>query len=213
MHNNDVQRNENWFADRLGVPTASRYKDVMTQPISKADKDSGVLSDTAQSYMLEILAEKLTGERKDFSSSATDWGNYNEPLAVEAYQEMTGNSVLECGFVKHKNIATGASPDGVIGLDGTLEIKCPFNSVNHLRNKITREVPKEYTWQVQGQMMVLGTEWNDFVSFDPRMDLNAGLSIVRIYRDDKMIKQLEDSLIRFNELLNDTYDKLTTVEF
>ena len=105
MHNNDVQRNENWFADRLGVPTASRYKDVMTQPISKADKDSGVLSDTAQSYMLEILAEKLTGERKDFSSSATDWGNYNEPLAVEAYQEMTGNSVLECGFVKHKNIA------------------------------------------------------------------------------------------------------------
>jgi putative phage-type endonuclease len=213
MHNDDLQRNAEWFEARLGIPTASRYKDVMTQPRSKADKEAGKLSDTANSYMLEILSEKLTGERKEFSSAATDWGNYNEPLAVEAYQEKTGVEVLECGFVKHKEIATGASPDGIIGLNGTLEIKCPFNSANHLKNKLTGEVPKEYVWQVQGQMWILGTEWNDFVSFDPRMDINAGLSIVRVYRDEKLIKQLEDSIIRFNEQLQLAYDKLTTVEF
>lgn len=213
MHNNDVQRNNDWHLDRMGLPTASRYKDIMTQPRSKADKEAGKLSDTANSYLLELLSERLTGERKDFSSAATDWGTYNEPFAIEAYTEVTGNEVMECGFVKHQTIKTGASPDGLIGLNGTIEIKCPFNSVNHLRNKLSGDVPKDYIWQVQGQMWVLGTEWNDFVSYDPRMDLNAGLSIVRVERDDKMIQQLEASIVNFNNLLEETYDKLTTLEF
>lgn len=213
MHNSEVQRNENWFADRSGIPTSSRYKDLMSEPRSKDDKDAGVMSETAMSYALQLLAETLTGERKEFSSLATDWGNDNEPFAIKAYQEMTGNGVLECGFVRHQTIATGASPDGIIGLDGCIEVKCPYNSEVHLKNKLTGLVPKDYIWQVQGQMWVLNTEWNDFVSFDPRMDLNAGISIVRVYRDEEMIAKLESSIIKFNDKLNDMYKKLTKVEF
>ena len=213
MHNSDVQRNEEWHLSRLGIPTASRYKDVMTEPRAKADKENGVLSQTATSYALDILAEKLTGQRKEFTSAATDWGNYYEPLAIDAYQEYTGNGVLECGFVRHKTVATGASPDGVIGLDGTIEIKCPYNSANHLTNKLSGEVPREYEWQVQGQMWVLGTEWNDFVSFDPRMDIPTGISIVRVYRDEEMIKKLESKINQFNDRLNEMYEQLTKVEF
>lgn len=209
MHNNEVQRNEEWYSERLAIPTASRFKDVMTEPKSKADKEYGKLSQTAITYALDLIAESMTGERKEFSSAATDWGNFYEPMAVQAYSELTGNSVLECGFVRHKDIATGASPDGVIGLDGTLEIKCPYNTSNHLQNKLSGEVPKDYIWQVQGQMWVLGTEWNDFVSFDPRIDdINAGISIVRVYRDEEMINKLESSIINFNLRMNEMADKL-----
>lgn len=212
-HNDNVQRDDNWFQDRLGRPTASRFKDIMTEPRAKADKEAGKLSDTAYSYMLELLAERITGESKSFSSEATEWGTNNEPYAIQAYQELTGNSVLECGFVKHRTINTGASPDGVIGLDGTIEVKCPFNSVNHLRNKISGKVPKEYIWQVQGQMWICGTDWNDFVSFDPRMPVNAGISIVRVNREDEMIKKLEAKIIAFNELLESKYNKLIDDNF
>lgn len=212
-HNDEVQRNDEWFSDRSGIATASRYKDVMSEPKSKADKDAGNMSETAMSYALQILAEKLTGERKDFSSRATEWGTDNEPLAIQAYSEATGNNVLECGFVRHQEIATGASPDGVIGLDGCIEVKCPFNSEIHLKNKLTGLVPKDYIWQVQGQMWVLGAEWNDFVSFDPRMNINAGLSIVRVYRDEGMIAKLEDKIIKFNDKLEEMFNQLTKVEF
>jgi len=208
MHNNETQRTDDWHNDRLGIPTASRFKDIMTDPKTKADKEAGVLSQTAQSYALELIAERLTGLSKDFSSAATDWGNQYESVAVGAYMESTGNEVLECGFVRHKTIETGASPDGLIGLDGGIEIKCPFNTVNHLNNALNLDIPKEYYAQVQGQMWVCNLEWVDFVSFDPRIDGPAGLVVVRVERDQDYINKLEQRIISFNDYIITTLAKL-----
>ena len=208
MHNNDTQRTDDWRADRLGIPTASRFKDIMTDPKTKADKEAGVLSQTAQSYALELIAERLTGLSKDFSSAATDWGNQYESVAVEAYKAHTGQDVLECGFVRHATLETGASPDGLIGLDGGIEIKCPFNTVNHLNNALSGEVPKEYYSQVQGQMWICNLDWVDFVSFDPRIDGPAGLVVIRCNRDQDYINQLEQRIINFNDYITNTLAKL-----
>lgn len=206
-HNDDLQRSEEWFKQRAGIPTASRFSDLMTDPRTKADKEAGKLSQTAQSYALELIAEKLTGERKEFSSPATDWGNYNEPFAIAEYQDLTGNQVLECGFIKHKTIPTGASPDGLV-LGGCVEVKCPYNTVNHLNNVLSGEIPKEYYPQVQGQIWICELEWVDFISFDPRISGMARISVVRVERDDKFIKELESRILRFNDYLNETLAKL-----
>ena len=211
MSNNEeeVQRTEEWFANRSGLATASRYSDLLTEPRSKADKDAGELSATALSYALDIVAEKLTGVRKEISGAALDHGNHYEPLALEEYQARTGRGVMACGFVRHQTIATGASPDGLVGLSGGVEVKCPFNSSIHIKNAYTKTVPKEYMAQVQGQMWCLGLEWVDFVSFDPRIESEARLSIVRVERDEAMIKTLESKVLRFNEKVEEIYQQLT----
>jgi putative phage-type endonuclease len=213
MHNIDTQRNDDWHNERLGIPTASRYKEVLTMPRSKADQEAGNLSQTALSYALDILAEKLTGQRKSFSTAATEWGNLNEPLAVAHYQELTGCEVLECGFVRHQTIATGASPDGLIGIDGGIEIKCPYNTSIHLSNKLTKEVPAEYYAQIQGQIWVCGLDWVDFVSYDPRIEGSASMSIVRVEPDQKFIDNIEKQVINFNDKLQQMYEQLTNEGF
>lgn len=213
MHNHEVQRNDEWYSQRLGIPTASRYKDILTMPRAKKDIEAGALSQAARSYALDIIAERLTGERKEFSTAATDWGNLNEPLAIAEYQERTGNNVLECGFVRHEKIATGASPDGLIGIDGGIEVKCPFNTSIHLNNAVTREVPDEYYAQIQGQIWVCGLDWVDFVSFDPRIEGKARMSIVRVEKDIEFIQNLERQIINFNEKLNEMWEILTKEEF
>lgn len=212
-HNSEVQRNDEWHSDRSGIPTASRYKDALTLPKTKADQEAGKLSQTARSYALDIIAERLTGERKQFSTAATDWGNYNEPFAIDYYQALTGNSVMECGFVKHPSVATGASPDGLIGLDGGIEVKCPYNTAIHLNNALTKEVPSEYYAQIQGQIWVCGLDWVDFVSFDPRIEGKPRVSIVRVERDDDFILNLSNQIQNFNEKLDDMFTQLTKEGF
>lgn len=212
-HNNEIQRNEEWHSDRSGIPTASRFKDVLTKPKTKADQEAGKLSQTARSYALDIIAERLTGERKQFSTAATEWGNDNEPLAIDYYQQVTGNQVMECGFVKHQTVETGASPDGLIGLEGGIEVKCPYNTAIHLNNALTKEVPAEYYAQIQGQIWVCGLDWVDFVSFDPRIEGKSRMSIVRVERDNQFILNLSNQIKNFNDKLNEMWTELTKEEF
>ena len=208
QHNDDVQRNEQWFAERSGIPTASRFNDIMTEPRTKADKEAGKLSDTAFSYAVELLKERLTGDRASFSTSATEWGTEHEPMAIDAYYQATNESVMECGFVRHSELATGASPDGLIGLDGGIEIKCPYNSANHIKTYLSGEVPKQYVAQVQGQMWVLNLEWVDFVSFDPRMPAHSQLKIIRVERDQDYIDRLEEKVVNFIAKLDEFEQQL-----
>lgn len=202
MHNDSVQRDMAWHAQRLGIPTASMFNAIMTLPRSNADKDAGNLSDTAFSYAIELVKQRLSGERTELNTAATEWGTDHEPEAVEAYQALTGNKVIECGFVKHAEFETGASPDGLVGLDGGIEIKCPHNSVNHIKTFIKGEVPKQYIAQVQGQMWVIGLDWVDFVSFDPRMPEHSQIKVIRVERDNDYINLLEDRVTPFIEKLN-----------
>lgn len=187
------QGSEAWLKLRLGLVSASRFKDIMTNPRSKTE----LFSATAKSYMLELIAEILTGEQKEVSGKALEWGSNNEINAQNEYAFERGVKVEEVGICLTDDMLIGASPDGFIGDDGGLEIKCPFNSANHIATVVSGEMPKEHIAQIQGNMLVNGRQWWDFVSYDPRIDGKSRIFIARINRDDEYIEKLQIKLTEF----------------
>jgi predicted phage-related endonuclease len=202
VESNHPQRSDGWFADRLGIPTGSKFHDVL------AKTKSGYSASRAN-YRSELVIERLTGIRADFfSSKAMDWGTDYEDSARLAYELATDNEVIECGFFRHKSLAVGASPDGLIAGGGGVEIKCP-NPATHIATLRAQKVPAKYIPQIQGQMWLAGLEWVDFVSFDPRMPRHARIFIQRVARDDDYIANLEAELISF---LAEVEDEVKFVE-
>lgn len=187
------QRTSDWFKERWGRATASRFDDVM-----KIGRNGQALA-TRKNYLSELVIERLTEppeEDTGFKSEAMAWGIENEPVALLAYELETGNQVSNAFFDKHPTLEAGASPDGYVGDDGLVEIKCP-NSATHLETLKSREIPKQYYAQVQGQLWITGRKWCDFVSYDPRYPINAQLFITRIERDEEYIKELEQQITDF----------------
>ena len=205
-----IQGSDEWLKHRLGKATASRFKDLLSQPKAVKDRDAGKLSATARSYMLELVAETLTEESKFFSSAATQWGTDNEDNARDLYEFMTNNTVEQIGMAtidEHSQI--GASPDGLIGEDGGIEIKCPYNTLVHIDTLLSGEMPKEHMAQVQGCMWVTGRKWWDFVSYDPRItDHDLCIFIKRIERDEEYISSIEDKVISFVSVVENTLASL-----
>ena len=186
------QRSEEWYQARLGIPTASRISDIMSTT------KTGV-SASYKNYMAELIAEKLTGKPYEgFFSNAMQRGIDLEALARFSYEIETGNIVKEIGFCKHPEINMGASPDGLVGEDGLIEIKCP-NTTTHLEIIQTAKIQSKYIWQMQCQMECTNREWCDFVSFDDRVNIDTQLVILRVYRDEKAIKKMLDKVKEFNE--------------
>ena len=178
------QRTEEWFEARMGCVTASRTADVM------AKTKSGYAASRAN-YMAELICERLTGERQGgFSSAAMQWGTETEPQARMAYEIITGATVVETGFVLHPEIAGfGASPDGLVGDDGLIEIKCP-NTATHIDTLLADKVPTKYIIQMHVQMLCTGRAWCDFVSFDPRLPIDLHMFIKRVERDNKLAEEI-----------------------
>lgn len=175
-----------WFQMRLGVITASQ--------VSKVVAKTG--SQTRINYMAQLVAEIATGEQKDaFSSKATEWGIENEPRAIETYQFITGRPVERVPFVMSEDMRCGASPDGVTD-DLGVEIKCPFNSENHVMSLCEGFIKSDYQWQVQYSMWVSGLDRWDFCSFDPRMKRN-NLHIIECEKSEKHQKTLDDAVPQF----------------
>ncbi len=206
-----VQGSEQWKRARLGNVGASRLDDILTEPRSKADREVGRLSQTAESYMLELLGEILTGlPANDFETPATRWGNQWEPEARSVYEEAMDCDVDQTGFHFHPNIPhCGCSPDGMIGDDGLLEIKCPHTTREHVRTAISQAVPDQYVAQVQGQLWVTGRKWSHFVSYDPRIkDTAIRLIIVPVQRDEEMIAKIDAAVRRFVRLLLESVEAL-----
>lgn len=184
------QGTEEWHQARLGRATASRFKDVMTK-IKYGEAAA------RKNYKYELVAERLTGQHQEtYSNAAMDWGTDNEPVARLRYELTTGNDVEECGFFVHPEIEAGASPDGLIGDDGLLEIKCP-NTSTHIETLRKRTVPSQYYWQIQGQLWMTDRQWCDFVSFDPRLPENAQFFTVRVPRNDDHITELATEIRDF----------------
>lgn len=186
---------------RAGHLTASRFADLLTEPKSKADREAGNLSQTAERYCREILAELLTdAPLPEIKAAALEWGTQNEPLARDEYEHTTGNAVTmpDPLFVEHPSLRfAGASPDGLIGHDGLLEIKCPYTTQTHVEYLLGGTVPDDYAAQVQGQLWVTGRRWCDFVSFDPRVVYQGPhLLIVRVERDEAAIAKIESACVR-----------------
>lgn len=200
------QGSEEWFAQRLGKVTASRVSDVM------AKTKSGP-SASRKNYMMELLCQRLTGAREEgFTSAAMQRGIDLEPLARSAYEVTTGEIVTEASFVIHPEYeGIGASPDGLIGDTGLLEIKCP-NTAQHVACLRNGEPDKRYWWQMQCQMACTGRQWCDFASFDDRLPEPLQLFVQRVGRDEQaiseMIGECLDFLVELDALTEEMNQKM-----
>jgi len=186
-----TQRDADWYAARLGKATASRFKDAI------AALKSGAPAQAQRDYLTELVVERLTqAPTQRYTTAAMTWGTEQEPAARAAYERVTGRIVEETGFVCHDTLLAGCSPDGLVDWDGLIEIKCPFNTANHIET-LLNGMPAEHIPQVQGQMWITGREWCDFVSYDPRMPEALQLHVQRIQRDEAFIADLERRVTSF----------------
>jgi putative phage-type endonuclease len=185
------QRSPEWFAARLGKVTASRVADVIA-------KTKSGYSTSRDNYMAQLVCERMTGTQgESFTNAAMQWGTDQEPLARAAYEAAQDVLVDETGFVIHPRIQeAGASPDGLVGMFGLIEIKCP-NTATHIETILSDKVPSKYITQMQWQMACTERQWTDFVSYDPRMPEGLQLFIQKVDVDPDYIKTLETDVIAF----------------
>ena len=178
------QGSPEWFAARLGKVSASRMADMtaMTKNGHGASRAN---------YMAELVAERLTGKTAEsFTSAAMEWGSEHEAEAHALYSFMNNTRVELVGVALHGTIANAcASPDGLVGDDGLVEIKCP-NTATHIATLLGAEIPGKYLKQMQWQMACTGRKWCDFVSYDPRMPPEMQLHIQRVPRREDDITAL-----------------------
>lgn len=193
------QRTEEWFAARMGKVTASRVADVIA-------KTKTGYSTSRENYLAQLVCEVLTGKpAESYTNAAMQWGVDQEPLARAAYESHQNVLVDEVGFLVHPTIwESGASPDGLVGELGMVEIKCP-NTATHIDTLLTQTVPGKYNTQMQWQMACAGRHWCDFVSFDPRMPTDLQLFVKRVEYDSPYVAMLEKEVMSF---LNDLDSKV-----
>jgi putative phage-type endonuclease len=185
------QRTPEWFSERAGKVTASCLHKVM------ARTKTGYGADRAN-YAAQLVTERLTGLPADsFSNAAMQWGTDTEPQARAAYAMEVGIVPVEIGFMRHPTIAdSGASPDGLVGDKGMVEIKCP-NSATHIATLTGGGIDRKYLYQMQWQMACAERDWCDFASFDPRLPDEMQLHITRVERDNELIAELETEVVKF----------------
>jgi putative phage-type endonuclease len=149
---------------------------------------------------------------ESYTNAAMEWGIENEGFARAAYESKTGVLVDEVGAIDHPTIAmSAASPDGLVGDDGCLEIKCP-NTATHIDTVLGGEIAKKYYDQMQWQMACAERDWCDFVSFDPRMPKGLQLFIKRVPRSNLYIHELEGEVIQFLAEVDDKVNKLNALK-
>ena len=200
------QGSPEWFAQRCGKATASRISDIVA-------KTKTGYSTSRANYMAQLVVERMTNQvAESYSNAAMEWGVENETYARAAYEAKTGNMVDQVGAIDHPSIPmSAASPDGLVGDDGCLEIKCP-NTATHIDTVLGEEPAKKYYDQMQWQMRCADRSWCDFVSFDPRMPEELQLFVKRVFRDDGYIAMLEEEVVWFLGELNLKINKLNELK-
>ena len=191
-----------WFAARLGNVTASRVADVI------AKTKSGYAA-SRDNYMAQLICERMTNTvAESYTNAAMQWGTETEPLARAAYESLADVLVDEVGYIAHPTIErAGASPDGLVGVFGLLEIKCP-NTATHIDTLISEKVPTKYITQMQWQMSCTGRTWADFVSFDPRLPSGLQMFVKRVEFDAEYVAMLKEEVIKFLTELDAKISKL-----
>lgn len=198
------QRSPEWFSQRAGKVTASAIYKVM------ARTKTGWGADRAN-YHAQLVSERLTGvTAESFSNAAMQWGTDIEPQARAMYSLEAPGSVIEVGFLDHPVIVfSGASPDGLVGDTGMVEIKCP-NTATHIATLTGAPIDRKYLYQMQWQMACAGRDWCDFASFDPRLPVEMQLHVRRVERDAELIAELESEVSAFLAEVAATVEQLTT---
>ena len=185
------QGSDEWFAARCGKATASRIADILRKT------KSGPSASRAK-YMGQLIAERLTGMvAESYTNGAMQWGIDTEPQARAAYEFDCNVDVDPAGFVEHPEISmSGASPDGFVGSDGLIEIKCP-ETHTHIEILLSGKIKPDYITQMQWQMACTNRQWCDFVSFDPRMPADLQLFVQRVTVDQDVQMEMEVEVERF----------------
>lgn len=196
------QGTDAWRQERLGKVTASRVADV----IAKTKTGWGA---SRANYMAQLIAERLTGVSvEQYVNAAMQHGMATEPDARAAYSFYSDADVVEVGFIQHPTIPmTGASPDGLVGDYGLVELKAP-QTATHIDTLLGEPIPAKYITQMQWQMSCCNRSWCDWVSFDPRMPVSMQLFVRRVERDDKMIADLERAVSEFLSELSEKVEAL-----
>lgn len=196
------QGSTEWFAARCGKVTASRLADML----ARTQKDWGA---SRRNYAAELVVERLTGIKSGiYVNTEMQWGLDQEPHARNAYAFLQDAEVVQVGFIDHPKIAmTGASPDGLVGTDGLLEIKCP-NTANHISTLLTGDIREKYMLQMQWQIECTERQWCDFVSFDPRMPAEMQFYCKRIERNESMIEMIKREVQIFLKEVDSTIANL-----
>ena len=198
------QRSEEWFQARLGKVTASRVADVLAK-IKSGESAS------RRNYKIQLVSERLTGERQEtYINQAMQDGIDREQFARDRYVQQFGE-VEKVGFVKHPTLEAGASPDGMVGDDGIIEIKCPMGST-HTETLMTQDIPSKYVPQVQFQLLVTGRKWCEFVSYNPMFPEHLQVFVKRIEADPVYQKELELEVKQFLEEVDTIINKLKEIK-
>ena len=198
------QRSEEWFQARLGKVTASRVADVLAK-IKSGESAS------RRNYKIQLVSERLTGERQEtYINQAMQDGIDREVFARDKYVQQFGE-VEEIGFVKHPTLEAGASPDGMVGEDGILEIKCPMGST-HTETLMTQDVPSRYIPQIQFQLLCTGRKWCDFVSYNPMFPQHLQIFVKRVEADLVYQKELESEVKQFLSEVDIIINKLKEIK-
>jgi putative phage-type endonuclease len=190
-----------WFNARLGKITASRLNAVMA-------KTKSGYSATRSNYMMELICQKLSGQREEsYSNAAMERGVELEPIARGAYEAANGLFVEEIGLVDHPAIkGFAASPDGLVGDKGLIEIKCP-NTATHVEFLKSGKIKRDYILQVHAQMLCTERDWCDFVSYDDRLD-GLEYKCVRVEFDPNLAHEI---MMEVNKFLTEMYLELQTI--
>lgn len=197
------QRTEEWRQERAGNLTASTFKDII------ALKRDGKPTEARAKLMRVKAFERLAGiAQHEVGSKSMDWGKDLEDAADEAYMVSTGGIIVASPFLVHPQYDfIGASPDGLVDTDGGVEKKCPHDEAVHIQTWL-EGMPADHMPQVQGNMLVTGRQWWDFISYDPRQAPELRLYVQRIERDEAYIKTLLTALLQFEAELRAMVDTL-----
>lgn len=197
------QGSDEWLRLRAGKVTASRVADIIA-------KTKTGYSTSRANYAAQLVTERLTGvPAESYTNAAMQWGTDMEPEARSAYEFYQAVTVNQIGFVLHPTIGdAGASPDGLVGEEGLVEIKCPITAT-HIDTLLGRSAPVKYLTQMQWQMACTGRKWCDFVSYDPRMPESMRFFCQRVERDDALIKELETEVVAF---LKEVREKISSLK-
>jgi len=198
------QHTQDWFNMRLGACTGSRVKDAVSK--MKNGKDYYA---AREDYLADCIVERLSGVPIDhYVSPAMQWGIENEVVGVAAYEDAMDWSVTPCGLATHPQIEWFmASPDGLVGDDGCIEVKCP-TSATHIQWIIDGCVPDEHLAQMKAVMSCAERKWCDFCSFDPRMPKEYRLFVRRLEFDQKLNAEMEEEVQKFLAEVKDRMEML-----
>lgn len=197
-----LQGTPEWHQMRCGMPTASCFADIL------AKGRGGGESASRRKYLLTLVGERLTGEvAESYSNAHMERGKVMEAEARDLYAFRTGADLRQVTFIRNEQVRAGASPDSLIGDDGLLEIKTRLPALQ-LEVLMSGGLPSEHKAQVQGQLLVTGRRWVDYVSYWPKLPLH----IVRVERDEEYINQLWAQIAVFNSEIAELVDRFKEAE-